>query len=69
MLVTHGPFAQWRQSIRPGKPIRVGEILDGVLESGYRSTSPNFRAIVNQTLIKAKQFVATSRGVYKFNGR
>jgi len=22
MLVTHGPFAQWRQSIRPGKPIR-----------------------------------------------
>ncbi len=52
-----------------GKPLRVGEILDKVLESGYRSTSPNFRAIVNQTLIKEKQFVATSRGVYKFNGR
>jgi hypothetical protein len=52
-----------------GKPLRVGEILDGVLESGYRSTSPNFRAIVNQTLIKEKQFVATQRGMYKFNGR
>jgi hypothetical protein len=52
-----------------GKPLRVGEILDGVLDSGYRSTSPNFRAIVNQTLIKEKQFVATQRGMYKFNGR
>jgi hypothetical protein len=52
-----------------GKPLRVGEILDGVLESGYRSTSPNFRAIVNQTLIKEKQFVATQRGMYKYDGR
>ena len=49
-----------------GKPMGVGEIVDGVLASGYRSTSPAFRAIVNQTLIKEKKkFGSTGRGIYQ----
>lgn len=48
-----------------GKPMGVGDIAEGVLKSGYKSTSANFRAIVNQTLIKErKNFAATDRGVY-----
>jgi hypothetical protein len=42
----------------------VGEILDAVLASGYRSTSENFRGIVNQTLIKDGRFKGESRGNY-----
>src|SRR5258708_170373 len=43
-----------------GKPMKVGVIADAVLATGYRSTSPHFRAIVNQTLIKErKRFVSS----------
>jgi len=50
-----------------GKPLPVSEILQRVQSSGYRSSSPNFRAIVNQTLIKErKRFQPTgTRGVYQ----
>lgn len=49
-----------------GKPLAVGEIVKGVLASGYKSSSPKFRAIVNQTLIKdKKQFASAGRGVYQ----
>jgi hypothetical protein len=49
-----------------GKPMKVGEIVDAVLATGYRSTSDNFRGIVNQTLIKEdKRFTAPSRGLYQ----
>jgi hypothetical protein len=47
------------------RPMRVGEVTEKVLASGYRSTSPQFRAIVNQTLIKEKRFVSVDRGVYR----
>ena len=47
------------------KPMRVGEITEKVLASGYRSTSPQFRAIVNQMLIKEKRFVSAGRGIYR----
>jgi hypothetical protein len=47
------------------KPMRVGEITEKVLAGGYRSTSPQFRAIVNQTLIKEKGFVSAGRGIYR----
>jgi hypothetical protein len=50
---------------KAGEPMRVGPITDKVLASGYTSTSPNFKAIVNQTLIKEPQFVSTARGVYR----
>jgi hypothetical protein len=48
-----------------GGPLKVGDIVDGVLKSGYRTTSDNFRGIVNQTLIKERRrFVSAGRGVY-----
>jgi hypothetical protein len=48
-----------------GKPMKVGEIVNAVEAAGYRSSSPNFRGIVNQTLIKEKKrFVAPERGLY-----
>jgi hypothetical protein len=49
-----------------GKPMGVGDITDAVKKTGYRSNSANFRAIVNQTLIKErKHFAPTGRGVYQ----
>src|SRR5438874_12465987 len=41
---------------RASEPMRVADIADKVLASGYRSNSANFRGIVNQTLIKDKRF-------------
>lgn len=47
------------------KPVSVGEIMDGVKASGYRSNSANFRGIINQTLIKErKRFANAARGLY-----
>ena len=47
------------------RPMRVGEITDAVEATGYRSNSDNFRAIVNQTLIKERKlFTQTDRGTY-----
>ena len=48
-----------------GKPTRVGDITDAVLKTGYRTNSANFRSIVNQTLIKEKQFASAGRGLYQ----
>src|SRR3954465_10700472 len=46
-------------------PLNVGAIMDKVSGMGYRSTSANFRGIVNQTLIKDKRFVTAARGMYQ----
>jgi hypothetical protein len=51
--------------MKDGKPMRVGDITDAVHNAGYRSSSANFRGIVNQTLIKDKRFVAPERGLYQ----
>ena len=50
-----------------GGPMKVGDIADAVLATGYRSTSASFRAIVNQTLIKErKRFISSGqRGTYQ----
>ena len=49
-----------------GKPMKVGEILDAVTATGYRSNSANFRGIINQTLIKErKRFAQAERGTYE----
>ncbi|MGD1277455.1 MAG: hypothetical protein ABR964_09545 [Tepidisphaeraceae bacterium] len=46
--------------------VRVADIVKGVLSTGYRSTSANFRGIVNQALIKDKRFAkAGARGTYQ----
>ena len=43
----------------------VGDIVTAVESAGYKSSSPNFRGIVNQTLIKErKKFHSVERGVY-----
>ena len=47
------------------KPMSVGDILEAVRAAGYRSSSANFRGIVNQALIKDKRFVAAARGMYQ----
>jgi hypothetical protein len=47
------------------KPMPVGDIEAAVLKSGYKTTSANFRGIVNQTLIKEKQFSSAGRGLYQ----
>jgi septal ring factor EnvC (AmiA/AmiB activator) len=47
------------------KGMSVSAILEAVQAAGYKSSSPNFRGIINQTLIKErKKFNAISRGVY-----
>ncbi len=48
-----------------GKPMKVGDIVEAVQAEGYRSSSANFRGIVNQTLIKDKRFIAPERGMYQ----
>ncbi len=48
-----------------GRTMGVNEIADAVQKSGYISTSPAFRTIVNQTLINhASKFKRVSRGQY-----
>jgi hypothetical protein len=52
------------------EPMRVGDIVDGVLKAGYHSGSDNFRGIVNQTLIKERRrFVSAGRGLYSVKGK
>ena len=51
-------------------PMKVGDILDAVLKSGYKTGSDNFRGIVNQTLIKERdRFKSAGRGLYAAKGK
>jgi hypothetical protein len=50
---------------KTAKPMNVGDIAAEVQRRGYKSNSANFRGIVNQTLIKEKQFSQASRGIYQ----
>ena len=47
-----------------GKTMGVTEVAQAVQEAGYRTTSPNFRTIVNQTLIRSALIKKVSRGQY-----
>ena|SRR6478672_1061783 len=52
-----------------GRPMSVGEILEAVLATGYRSNAANFRSIINQQLIKErKRFQKTGRAMYQAKG-
>lgn len=44
--------------------MNVTGVALAVQKAGYRTTSPNFRTIVNQTLIKDARFKRVSRGKY-----
>ena len=50
---------------KASKPMQVGDILAKVEAAGYRSSSANFRSIINQTLIKDKRFSSAGRGLYQ----
>ena len=44
--------------------LSVTQISEDVQKAGYKTTSPNFRTIVNQTLINSPAFKRVSRGKY-----
>lgn len=46
------------------KTLSVSDAAEQVQKAGYVTTSPNFRTIVNQTLIKDKRFKRVGRGLY-----
>lgn len=47
------------------KGMAVGDLVDAIKAAGYKSSSTNFRGIVNQTLIKEnKKFKSVARGIY-----
>ena len=46
------------------KEMSVTEAADAVRANGYITTSPNFRTIVNQALIRDARFKRVGRGLY-----
>lgn len=53
------------QQVLSGKTMGVTEAAQAVQKAGYKTTSPNFRTIVNQTLIKNPEaFTKQGRGLY-----
>ena len=46
------------------RTLSVTEVSERVQQDGYKTTSPNFRTIVNQTLLKDPRFKRVSRGKY-----
>jgi|GEM_PF-565914 len=53
------------QKVLSGKTLGVTEAANAVQKAGYKTTSPNFRTIVNQTLIKHTDvFSKEARGLY-----
>jgi len=46
----------------------VPDLIAAVREAGYRSSSPNFRSMVQQRLLKDGRFKRVSRGVYALKG-
>lgn len=47
-----------------GKEMSVTEVAESVVAAGYKTSSANFRTIVNQTLLKDSRFKKVSRGRY-----
>jgi uncharacterized protein (UPF0335 family) len=47
-----------------GQVMTVTDAAQAVQDAGYRTTSPNFRTIVNQTLIRGGRFKRVARGQY-----
>ena len=55
-------------SLLSNRTLSVTEASEQVQSAGYRTTSPNFRTIVNQTLLKDPRFDRVSRGRYTAKG-
>ncbi|MBK7403130.1 MAG: hypothetical protein IPJ41_00505 [Phycisphaerales bacterium] len=47
-----------------GKTMGVSEVATAVQKAGYKTSSPNFRTIVNQTLLRSELIKKTGRGAY-----
>ena len=47
------------------RTMTVAEAVKAVLESGYQTTSPSFRQIVNLTFIRSGEFERVGRGEYR----
>lgn len=47
-----------------GKTMGIAEAVEAVQKAGYRSSSPNFKTMVNAALIKKKHFKKMERGRY-----
>ncbi len=58
------PLADALVDCLTGTTMSVTEVAEAVQHAGYRTTSPNFRTIVNQTLLKDKRFKRVARGQY-----
>jgi len=52
-------------NVLKNKEMAVAEATQAVQAAGYKSTSKQFRTIVNQTLAKDPRFEAVSRGKYR----
>jgi hypothetical protein len=51
-------------AVLTGATMGVTEVAEAVQQAGYHTTSPNFRTIVNQTLLKDKRIKRVARGQY-----
>lgn len=51
-------------SVLKGKTMSVTEVAEAVQNAGYRTTSPNFRTMVNAALLDKKKFKRVERGQY-----
>ena len=52
------------KALLSGTTMGVTEATEAVQKAGYKTTSPNFRTIVNQALIASGAFKRVSRGKY-----
>lgn len=77
LAILRGPLAAGRKrhqndsnleaalaGVLKGKTMGVTEVASAVQAAGYRTTSPNFRTIVNQALIRSNLIKKVSRGQY-----
>lgn len=57
-------LAQALAGVLKGRTMSVTDVAQAVQRAGYKTSSANFRTIVNQTLIKSDKFKKVSRGQY-----
>lgn len=53
------------EEVLAGKELSVDQVTKAILQKGYKSTSRQFRAIVNRALITNPKFKRVSRGIYR----
>jgi CTP-dependent riboflavin kinase len=63
-----GNLAEFLEKVLKGQTMSVTEAAAAVQKAGYVTTSPNFRTIVNQMLLKGNLFKRVGRGQYTAKG-